>query len=52
MTIIQVIIGAVSAGILISLIAWAASCARCTELRELPDKPIPMEHEHEGENDG
>lgn len=44
--ILQAIIGAITAGVLIALIAWGVSCTRCTELRELPDKPIPMEHEH------
>ena len=36
----------------VNLIAWGVSCAKCTELRELPEKPIPMEHEHGGEDDG
>ena len=49
--ILQAIIGAISAGVLIALIAWGMSCTQCTKLRELPDKPIPMEHEHGGEND-
>lgn len=45
----EVILAAVSAGVLVVLIAWGVSCAQCTELRELPEKPIPMEHEHGGE---
>lgn len=47
----EVILAAVSAGVLVVLIAWGVSCTRCTELRELPEKPIPMEHEHGGEDD-
>lgn len=50
--ILEVLLAAVSAGVLVVLIAWGVSCARCTELRELPEKPIPMEHEHGGEDDG
>lgn len=50
--ILQAIVGAISSGVLIALIAWGFSCARCTELRELPDRPIPMEHEHGGEYNG
>lgn len=49
--ILQAIIGAISAGVLIALIAWGVSCTRCTALRELPEKPIKMEHEHGGEDD-
>ena len=47
----EVILAAVSAGVLVVLIAWGVSCARCTELRELPDKPIPMDHTHGGDAD-
>lgn len=47
--ILEVLLAAVSAGVLVVLIAWGVSCAKCTELRELPEKPIPMEHEHGGE---
>ena len=46
--ILEVLLAAVSAGVLVVLIAWGASCTRCTALRELPDRPIPMEHEHGG----
>lgn len=49
---IFMLLTAVSAGVLVALIAWGVSCTRCTELRELPEKPIPMEHEHGGEDDG
>ena len=49
--ILEVLLAAVSAGILVVLIAWGVNCTRCTELRELPEKPIPMEHEHGGEDD-
>lgn len=45
----EVILAAVSAGVLVVLIAWGVSCTRRTELRELPEKPISMEHEHGGE---
>lgn len=44
--ILEVLLAAVSAGVLVVLIAWGVSCEKCTELRELPEKPIPMEHEH------
>ena len=44
----EVLLASVSAGVLVTLIAWGVSCARRTELRELPEKPIPMEHEHGG----
>lgn len=47
--ILEVLLAAASAGVLVVLIAWGASCARRTEL---PEKPIPMEHEHVGEDDG
>lgn len=47
--IFEVLLAAVSAGVLVVLIAWGVSCTRRTALRELPDKPIPMEHEHGGE---
>lgn len=47
--IVEILLAAVSAGVLVALIAWGVSCTRCTELRELPEKPIPMEHEHGGE---
>lgn len=50
--ILQCFLAGVSGGVLVLLIAWGFSCARCTELRELPEKPIQMEHEHGGENDG
>lgn len=46
---VEVFVGAFLAGFFVALIAWAASKAQCTALRELPDKPIPMEHEHGGE---
>lgn len=46
---VVLLLAAVSAGALVVLIAWGVSCTRCTELRELPEKPIPMEHEHGGE---
>ena len=45
----QVFVGAFLAGLAVGLIAWAASKINCTALRELPDKPIAMEHEHRGE---
>lgn len=48
--ILEVLLAAASAGVLVVLIAWGVSCTRCTELREMPDKPIPMEHEHGGED--
>lgn len=44
--ILEVLLAAASAGVLVVLIAWGVSCAKCTELQELPEKPIPMEHEH------
>lgn len=47
--ILEVLLAAASAGVLVVLIAWGVSCTRRTELRELPEKPIPMEHEHGGE---
>lgn len=47
---VEVFVGAFLAGFLVALIAWAANKPQCTALRELPDKPIPMEHEHGGEN--
>ena len=50
MWIVQVFVGAFLAGLSVGLIAWAASKPQCTALRELPEKPIPMEHEHGGEN--
>lgn len=50
--ILEVLLAAASAVVLVVLIAWGVSCARCTALRELPDRPIPMEHEHGGEDDG
>lgn len=50
--ILEVLLAAASAGVLVVLIAWGVSCTRCTELREMPDKPIPMEHEHGGEDGG
>lgn len=50
--ILEVLLAAVSAGVLVVLIAWSVSCTQRTELRELPEKPIPMEHEHGGEDDG
>lgn len=50
---VEVFVGAFLAGFLVALIAaWAANKPQCTALRELPDKPIPMEHEHGGEDDG
>ena len=48
--ILEVLLAAISAGVLVVLIAWGVSCAQCTELRELLEKPIPMEHEHGGED--
>lgn len=50
--ILEVLLAAIPAGVLVVLIAWGVSCAQCTEPRELPDRPIPMEHEHGGEDDG
>lgn len=47
--ILEVLLAAVSAGVLVVLVAWGVSCTRRTKLRELPEKPIPMEHEHGGE---
>lgn len=44
--ILESVIAAISGGILVLLIAWGIGCTRRTELREVPDKPIPMEHEH------
>lgn len=49
MWIVQVFVGAFLAGLSVGLIAWAASKISCIALRELPDRPIPMEHEHGGE---
>ena len=48
MWIVQVFVGAFLAGLAVGLIAWAASKINCTALRELPDRPIPMEHKHGG----
>lgn len=50
--ILEVLLAAASAGVLVVLIAWGVSCTKFTELQELPEKPIPMEHEHGGEDDG
>lgn len=50
--ILDVLLAVVSAGVLVFLIAWGVSGARCTELRELSEKPIPMEHEHGGKGNG
>lgn len=50
--ILQCFLAGASGGVLVLLIAWGVSCTRCTALRELPEKPIPMEHEHGGESDG
>ena len=47
---VEVFVGAFLAGLFVALIAWAASKPQCTALRELPEKPIPMEHEHGGED--
>lgn len=47
--ILKVLLAAASAGVLVVPIAWGVSCTRCTELQELPDRPIPMEREHGGE---
>lgn len=47
---VEVLVGSFLAGFLVALIAWAANKPQCTALRELPDKPIPMEHEHGGED--
>lgn len=52
MWIVQVFVGAFLAGLAVGLIAWAASKINCTALRELPDRPIPMENEHGGEDYG
>lgn len=51
-TFVEVVCGAFRAGFLVALIAWAANKLQCTALRELPDKSIPMEHEHGGEGNG
>lgn len=48
----EVLLAAISAGGLVALIAWGVSCTKFTELQELPEKPIPMEHEHGGEGNG
>lgn len=45
---VEILVGAFLAGLAVGLIAWMASNVNCTELRELPEKPIPMEHEHGG----
>lgn len=50
--ILEALMAAVSAGVLVVLISRGVSCTRYTELREPPEKPIPMEHEHGGEDDG
>lgn len=52
MWIVQVFVGAFLAGLSVGLIAWAASKPQCTALRELPEKPIAMEHEHGGDSNG
>lgn len=52
MWIVQVFVGSFLAGLAVGLIAWAASKINCTALRELPDRPIQMEHEHGGEGNG
>lgn len=52
MWIVQVFVGAFLAGLAVGLIAWAASKINCTALCELPDRPIPMDHEHGGEKCG
>lgn len=46
-----IFVGAFGAGFLVALIARIASSVKCTELRELPDYPIAMEHTHGGEED-
>lgn len=46
----QVFVGVFLAGLAVGLIAWAASKINCTALREFSDRPIPMDHEHGGEN--
>lgn len=51
-TFVEVVCGALGAGVFVALIAWAASKPQCTALRELPEKPIAMEHEHGGEGNG
>lgn len=51
-TFVEVVCGAFGAGIFVALIAWAVSKPQCTALRELLDRPIPMEHEHGGEGNG
>lgn len=48
----QVFVGSFLVCLAVGLIAWEASKINCTALRELPDKPIPMEHEHRGEGNG
>lgn len=50
--IFEVLLAVASAGVLVVLIAWGVSCTRCTELRELLEKPIPMERERGGEGHG
>lgn len=52
MWIVQVFVGAFLAGLAVGLIARAANKINCTALRELPDRPIPVEHEHGGEDHG
>lgn len=52
LTFVEVVCGALGAGVFVALIAWAASKPQCTALRELPDKSIPMEHEHGGDSNG
>lgn len=49
---VEIFVGAFLAGLAVGLIAWMASNVKCTELRELPEKPILMEHEHGENSDG
>lgn len=49
---IEVFVGAFFGGLIVGLIAWGVSKVKCTTLKELPDRPISMEHEHGGEGNG
>jgi len=51
MSLIEIVLATASLGGAVVLIAWAVHCTKNTELRELPDRPIPIEHEHGGEDD-
>lgn len=50
MSLIEIVLVTASLGGAAVLIARAVHCTKCTELRELPEKPIKMEHEHGGED--